>query len=100
MAVAIDEYVRVIAFCRFDESLFQNITAALELLNWVLVVVILSGFFGLALLFVPVSNWLGAIVGLGGFDLPEGRFCGRAAGPSGNGAAVTSEPCTTPSCSL
>jgi hypothetical protein len=55
-------------------SVGRRVERTLELLNWVLVVVILGGFFALALLFVPASTWLGAIVGLGGFDLSEGRF--------------------------
>ena len=52
----------------------RRIERTLEILNWILVVCILSGFLGLALLFVPARGWLGGAVALGGFDLAEGRF--------------------------
>ena len=52
----------------------RRIERTLELLNWILVVTILGGFFILVLLFVPGSAWLEAGAGLGGFDLPSGTF--------------------------
>ena len=48
----------------------RRIERTLELLNWILVVTILGGFFVLVLLFVPGSAWLEAVAGFGGFDLP------------------------------
>src|SRR5262249_14282827 len=55
-------------------SVGRGIERALELLNWILVATILGGFFVLAVMFVPGATWLGAGVGLGGFDLAQGRF--------------------------
>jgi hypothetical protein len=52
----------------------RRIERTLELLNWILVVTILGGFFVLVLLFVPGSAWLEAVAGFGGFDLPSGTF--------------------------
>ena len=48
--------------------------ATLELLNWVMVVAILGGFFLLGLYLVPGGTWIAAVTGLFGFDLPRGRF--------------------------
>jgi Mn2+/Fe2+ NRAMP family transporter len=52
----------------------RRIERTLEMLNWVLVGCILSGFFVLALLFVPSNTWLAALVGLSGFDLARGEW--------------------------
>jgi len=52
----------------------RRIERTLELLNWVMVVAILGGFFAMALYFVPGSTWAAAAVGVFGFDLPGGRF--------------------------
>jgi hypothetical protein len=52
----------------------RRIERTLELLNWVLVVTILGGFFVLTLLFVPAGTWVQAAAGFGGFDLTNGRF--------------------------
>jgi hypothetical protein len=52
----------------------RRIERTLEILNWILVVCILSGFLVLALAFVPGRGWLAGVVALGGFDLGEGRF--------------------------
>lgn len=52
----------------------RRIERTLEILNWILVVCILSGFLVLTLLFVPARGWLAGAVALGGFDLAEGRF--------------------------
>jgi len=52
----------------------RRIERTLELLNWVLVVTILGGFFILTLLFAPGQAWLEAAAGFGGFDLPRGTF--------------------------
>ncbi len=52
----------------------RRIERTLEILNWVLVITILGGFFVLTLLFVPGGAWLEAAAGFGGFDLPNGTF--------------------------
>jgi hypothetical protein len=52
----------------------RRIERTLEILNWVLVITILGGFFVLTLLFVPGGTWLEAAAGFGGFDLPNGTF--------------------------
>ena len=52
----------------------QRIERTLELLNWVMIVFILGGFFALALLFVPGHTWLAAGAGLVGFDIDTRRF--------------------------
>jgi hypothetical protein len=52
----------------------RRIARTLEVLNWVMVVCILGGFFVLALVFVPASTWLAALVGFAGFDLVRARF--------------------------
>src|SRR5687768_15058577 len=46
----------------------RRIERTLEILNWVLIAVILSGFFVLALLFVPGATWVTALFGFAGFD--------------------------------
>ncbi|HKY22937.1 MAG TPA: Nramp family divalent metal transporter [Vicinamibacterales bacterium] len=52
----------------------RRIEHTLELLNWVMVVCILGGFLILSLVFVPGGTWLGAAVGLIGFDRVAGGF--------------------------
>jgi hypothetical protein len=52
----------------------RRIERTLELLNWIMVVTILSAFLLLALYFVPGRIWLSALIGFTGFDLPAGRF--------------------------
>ncbi len=52
----------------------RRIERTLEYLNWILVAAIISGFGLLAVLFVPASTWLGAVVGFAGFDLKTGSF--------------------------
>src|SRR5207247_2607232 len=52
----------------------RRIERTLEVLNWILVVCILGGFFFLAVLFVPSPTWLGAAAGLVGFDAVKGSF--------------------------
>src|SRR4029434_2150007 len=47
----------------------RRIERTLELLNWILVLVGLGSFLALALLFVPLSTWIGAIAGLAGFSI-------------------------------
>jgi hypothetical protein len=68
--------IGVIAFltCVVILSVGKRIERTLELLNWVLVVTVLTGFFGLALLFVPATTWVAALVGLVGFDPVQGTF--------------------------
>ncbi|HEX2519617.1 MAG TPA: Nramp family divalent metal transporter [Castellaniella sp.] len=55
-------------------SVGRRIERTLELLNWVLVVFILGGFFVMAVLFVPAGTWLAAGAGVGGFDVASGGF--------------------------
>ncbi|MCI0433209.1 MAG: Nramp family divalent metal transporter [Gemmatimonadetes bacterium] len=52
----------------------RRIERTLEILNWILVIAILSGFLVLAVLFVPGSNWLAGITGLAGYDAARGSF--------------------------
>jgi len=52
----------------------RRIERTLEILNWLLVVFILSGFLILAVLFVPGSNWLAGIAGLAGYDAGARAF--------------------------
>ena len=52
----------------------RRIERTLELLNWVLVVTILGGFFILTLLFAPGGVWLEAAAGFAGMDLRRGIF--------------------------
>ena len=58
----------------------RRIVRTLELLNWILVVCIIGGFFVLALLLVPLRTWLGAVLGLVGFDGERGAFAFLPAG--------------------
>jgi Mn2+/Fe2+ NRAMP family transporter len=60
--------------CAAILSVGRRIERTLEILNWVLVACILTGFFALALIFVPSKTWLSAIAGLGGFDLSMGQW--------------------------
>ena len=60
--------------CIFLLMLGRRIERTLELLNWVMVVAILGGFFLLGLYLVPGGTWTAALVGLFGFDLPRGTF--------------------------
>jgi hypothetical protein len=55
-------------------SVGRRIERTLEVLNWVLVVSILGGFFVLAALFVPGATWLAALSGLVGFDTAGRAF--------------------------
>ncbi len=52
----------------------RRIERTLELLNWVLIVVILGGFFALALLYVPAPIWLAGAAGTIGLDPAAGQF--------------------------
>ena len=52
----------------------KRIARTLELLNWVLVVVIIGGFFVLGLIFVPAGTWGSALVGFAGFDTRSESF--------------------------
>ncbi len=60
--------------CIFLLTLGRRIERTLELLNWVMVVAILGGFFLLGLFLVPGATWTAALTGLVGFDLPRGTF--------------------------
>jgi hypothetical protein len=52
----------------------RRIERTLELLNWVMVACILSGFFVLAVFFVPSATWLAAVAGFAGFDQVNRTF--------------------------
>jgi hypothetical protein len=52
----------------------RRIERTLELLNWVLVVCILGGFFVLGVAFVPLATWIAAVGGLVGFDVAHRTF--------------------------
>jgi hypothetical protein len=52
----------------------RRIERTLEILNWVLIAVILGGFFILALLFVPGGTWVAGVLGFAGFDAAKGGF--------------------------
>ena len=58
----------------------RRIERTLELLNWALLVPILSSFLVLSIVFVPSSIWIGAAAGLIGFDPPSGTFAWLPAG--------------------
>jgi hypothetical protein len=69
-------FIAVVAFlaCVIILSVGRRIERTLELLNWILVVTILTGFLILAALFVPPATWTAAAVGLVGFDPVQGSF--------------------------
>ena len=55
-------------------SVGRRVERTLELLNWILVATILTGFLIIALMFVPGTTWLAAGAGFTGYDLTQGRF--------------------------
>jgi hypothetical protein len=55
-------------------SLGRRIEHTLEVLNWIIVTTTIGTFLVFALVFVPARVWASAVVGVGGFDLPNGRF--------------------------
>jgi hypothetical protein len=52
----------------------RRIERTLELLNWIMVAVIISGLGTLAVLFVPGSTWVEALAGFTGFEMRSGTF--------------------------
>ncbi len=52
----------------------KRIERTLEVLNWILVIAILSGFLILALLFVAPATWIAAATGFFGFAPSTGKF--------------------------
>ena len=52
----------------------KRIERTLEMLNAVLIVCILGSFLVLAVVFVPITLWIGATVGFSGFSLEKGTF--------------------------
>src|SRR5688572_4002541 len=77
----------------------RRIERTLEVLNWVMVVVILSVLGVLAVLFVPLRTWFAGVVGLFGYDtasgslrlLPQGAdffLLGAVAGFAGAGGVI------------
>jgi hypothetical protein len=69
-------YIGVGTFVACAAVLFvgRRIERTLEILNWVLVICILSGFLTMAVLFVPPKTWLSAVAGLSGFDMQTGQW--------------------------
>ena len=69
-------YIGVMTFLACAALLLvgRRIERTLELLNWVLLVVILSTLVVLDGLFVPFGTWVAAAAGLGGFDVTRGTF--------------------------
>ncbi len=55
-------------------SVGKRIEHTLEVLNWILVTTTIGGFLVLAVLFVPSSVWLAAVIGFTGFDVTQQRF--------------------------
>lgn len=55
-------------------SIGKRIARTLEILNWVMITVILAGFFVLAVILVPVETWFAAAAGTIGFDTVQGTF--------------------------
>jgi hypothetical protein len=55
-------------------SVGRRIEHTLELLNWILVGCILTGFLILAAMFAGAGTWVAAIAGMVGFDAPNGTF--------------------------
>ena len=55
-------------------SVGRRIEHTLEVLNWILIGCILTGFLVLALMFVRAGMWAEALAGVVGFDLPNGAF--------------------------
>jgi hypothetical protein len=52
----------------------RRIERTLEVLNWILVVCILGGFLIMAIILVPLGNWIGVAAGFVGFDTKIGQF--------------------------
>jgi hypothetical protein len=69
-------YIGVVTFlaCAAVLLVGRRIERTLELLNWVLIVVILSSLLALDVLFVPSGTWVAAAAGLGGFDVTRGTL--------------------------
>jgi hypothetical protein len=66
--------VATFLLCVVILSVGRRIERTLELLNWTLVVAILGSFLVLAALYVPSGTWVGAVLGLTGFDLTRRTF--------------------------
>jgi len=60
--------------CMLVLLLGRRIARTLEILNWLLVTIILGGFFVLGFIYVPVQTWASALVGFIGFDAAHGQF--------------------------
>jgi hypothetical protein len=66
--------VATFLLCVLVLLLGRRIERTLEMLNWVLVTVSLGSFIVLALLFVPVSTWAAAMMGLFGYSASREAF--------------------------
>jgi len=60
--------------CMFVLLIGKRIARTLELLNWVLVICIIGGFFILGVLYVPAGTWGSALAGFAGFSTAQGKF--------------------------
>jgi hypothetical protein len=58
----------------------RRIERTLEILNWIMIVFILSGLLGLCILFGAGSSWIGAVAGFTGYDVRTGSFSFLPAG--------------------
>jgi len=66
--------VGLFLLCALILTFGRRIERTLEYLNWIMVSVIIGGLGVLALLFVPWSTWLAAVVGFAGFDVRTNSF--------------------------
>lgn len=66
--------VGLFLLCALILTFGRRIERTLEYLNWIMVTVILLGLGILAVLFVPFSTWLAAVVGFAGFNTQTNSF--------------------------
>src|SRR6185369_5533671 len=66
--------VGLFLLCALILTFGRRIERTLEFLNWIMVSVIILGFGILAVLFVPATTWLAAVVGFAGFNTETSSF--------------------------
>ena len=66
--------VGLFLLCALILTFGRRIERTLEYLNWIMVAVILAGLGILAVMFVPLSTWLAAVVGFTGFNTQTSSF--------------------------
>ncbi len=66
--------VTIFLACVAVLSVGTRIVRTLEVLNWVIVVTTLGGFFALAVWFVPASRWVEGVMAFSGYDVRADRF--------------------------